>query len=150
MYAWHSDHQALSVYKTAGPKQYQQRSSIAGGCRVRAALLWGLIACHNSIFHESDQECSGRWPLVALVKGRHQTNYDGIIYLWKAELLKPKPFSPVQSARKFSAVLGTWSAAELQNCVFLQYCSSLVADCNDFLSQDRVELALMIQAYGLL
>ena len=30
--------------------------------------------------------------------------------LWKAEPLKPKPFSPVHRARKFSAVLGTMSA----------------------------------------
>lgn len=37
------------------------------------------------------------------------------LYLWKAEFLKPKPFSPVQSALKFSVVLGTCSAAARQN-----------------------------------
>ena len=30
--------------------------------------------------------------------------------LWKEEPLKPKPFSPVQRARKFSEVFGTTSA----------------------------------------
>ena len=32
-----------------------------------------------------------------------------VITRWKLEPLKPKPFSPVHRARKFSAVLGTYA-----------------------------------------
>ena len=48
-----------------------------------------------------------RWSIVILVAALEFTWHMNCgMTLWKEEPLKPKPFSPVHSARKFSAVLG--------------------------------------------
>ena len=52
-----------------------------------------------------------RWSIAILVAALEFTWHMNCgMTLWKEEPLKPKPFSPVHSARKFSEVLGTTSA----------------------------------------